>query len=241
MTREDWEYLFLIDWKRMAAFRKEVIAHDRRGYQAFQAAGKLPEKGIGYQAMLEERQLADHLLFVSFYTKDYAEPAERLRKTLDAFHLPHEIVKVKSKGDWYANVRHKPAFLLEQMEAHRDVKRIVWLDADSEVMKFPTLLYECDHDIAVHWYNFRTPVASTVLVRNTRLGRDLVKKWRDKTKALPKGTKCPEQSALSEVMRLSGMPWAQLPWGYSAIWRWGAPKRFAVIRSERWGRNIKPK
>lgn len=94
----------------------------------------------------------NELVFISYYTPDgkYPELAEKLRDSLDRFNLSHDIMSVRSFSSWQEGVAFKPNFILDRLLHHR--KPVVWLDIDTEVWKFPTLLFG-DHDFAIYnWF-----------------------------------------------------------------------------------------
>jgi hypothetical protein len=95
---------------------------------------------------------------VSYYTEGtpYKEVMERhLLPSLDLHGLDHHIGEVPDLGGWLANTQHKLAFLLEMLDTFPG-HALVWLDADAEVLRHPSLLYEMeDHiDFAAHWMDW---------------------------------------------------------------------------------------
>ena len=88
------------------------------------------------------------MIIVSFYTigTPYEEEAKKLKASLEALNLPHDIQPVKSLGNWRINLGYKPAFILKMLRKHK--QSVLWIDADAVVKKVPALLSNTDCDIA---------------------------------------------------------------------------------------------
>lgn len=94
-------------------------------------------------------------IYIAYYTRGtlYEQEAARLRASLDALHLPHDIVGVESAGDWKANTGLCASFCVKMLAKHF-TRPVVLLDADAVVRKTPELFYQLDgYDIAAHWVN----------------------------------------------------------------------------------------
>ena len=96
--------------------------------------------------------LAPWPLFIGFYTPEYEEEAGELRKTLDAFGLPHEIEPVESTGSWWLNTQIKAQIILLKLRDHLG-RPLVYLDCDARVRQAPTLFRSLHHqcDFAAHF------------------------------------------------------------------------------------------
>ena len=108
-------------------------------------------------------------IFIAFYTIGtlYEREAARLRASLDALGLPHEIVGVPSRGDWATNASQTAQFCRDMLAAH-PCAPLVYVDADAVVRRFPSRL--CDMagvDIAAHWVNGDTFANGTVYFGGT--------------------------------------------------------------------------
>lgn len=108
-------------------------------------------------------------IFIAFYTIGtlYEREAARLRASLDALGLPHEIVGVPSRGDWATNASQTAEFCRKMIAAHPGAP-LVYVDADAVVRRFPSML--CDLrgvDIAAHWVNGDTFANGTVYFGGT--------------------------------------------------------------------------
>jgi hypothetical protein len=89
-------------------------------------------------------------IFVSYYTINtgYADAAARLRKSLEALDLDHDIVGVEHRGSWEENCAFKPAFVREKWR--QSGRPVVWLDADATVETYPWLLFQTRADVGFH-------------------------------------------------------------------------------------------
>lgn len=92
------------------------------------------------------------MLFTSFYTPNgaYPELAEQLKISLDKHGLRYEIDLLDSFDSWRAGVDNKPKFILEKLLKHKTT--IVWLDIDTEVKKYPELLFGPEELALFNWF-----------------------------------------------------------------------------------------
>ncbi len=146
-------------------------------------------------------------IIVSFYTENssYETEARRLMQSLHLFGLEYDIQPLKNKGNWKLNTDYKPKYILEMMNKHKG-RDIVWLDADSGVLKYPELFVNANYDIGyvkVNWSNYSRPgksqetLSGTLFIKNNTKMIDLVKDWIDKLKKNPKSV---DQVALRQVL-----------------------------------------
>ena len=94
--------------------------------------------------------MAEETIFISFYTPDgkYYELAKNLKKSLNKFDLKSNIVKLEGTfKSWVEGTHFKSNYILQSLLKFRT--SIVWLDIDTEIWKFPKLLFE-DHDFAIY-------------------------------------------------------------------------------------------
>ena len=124
--------------------------------------------------------------FISYYTPDsvYEEFAEQLRTSLRKFDLPSEIQPRKSRGSWVENTCIKPEFIAEVWHSTSDP--ICWIDADSEVLRSPTFLFDRAADIAFvrrhGWYD----MSGTVYFGKSQVSEDIIAEWVRLARAAPK-------------------------------------------------------
>ncbi|AQT67957.1 hypothetical protein STSP2_01109 [Anaerohalosphaera lusitana] len=79
------------------------------------------------------------MMIVSFYTADtpYEQEVGKLRKSLEAFDLPHKIYEIPSKGSWQKNTHRKPHVILRALdELDED---ILYVDADATLHGKPQI------------------------------------------------------------------------------------------------------
>lgn len=112
----------------------------------------------------------------------------QLLPSLDKIGLKYNIEVVENRGSWLKNVAQKPLTILHTMEKFLSYN-VVALDADSEVLEFPTLFTEIpeEYDLALHtldwstWYqndsDVKEVLSGTVWIRNNEKMRDFVKEW----------------------------------------------------------------
>ena len=81
----------------------------------------------------------------------YQECAERLSASCTQFNLRKSIEAVDTHGSWLDTVKQKPTWILRTLMDVREP--VLWLDADCELIKFPSLLYSSGADFAA--YNWR--------------------------------------------------------------------------------------
>lgn len=93
------------------------------------------------------------MIFISYYTSNgrYPKLAERLRDSLKRFGLDHRIAHAQDGGDWRKSLFLKPTYIRQCLYEFR--RPIVWIDADCEVRKLPSLLFTQAHDFAA--FNWR--------------------------------------------------------------------------------------
>lgn len=173
------------------------------------------------------------VLFTSFYTPNYAEVVKPLIASLERFKLVHEVLGVADHGGFIANVRFKPRFILQQMSEYPAAKYVCWVDADSEIVRFPTLLFRLHADLAVHWRDGVELVSSAMLWRNTPRTRGFVEHWAElcengQNAHLP----CPEQQILQDILPSSNLRVFNLPTEYCKI--------FDLVERNDRGRTVDP-
>jgi hypothetical protein len=91
-------------------------------------------------------------MFVSFFTTDGKYPllATRLINSLNRFQLPHDIVEIPPMKSWVDGCSFKSTFILDKLLTYR--RPVVWLDIDTEVWKYPSLLFG-DEDFGIYnWH-----------------------------------------------------------------------------------------
>ncbi len=167
------------------------------------------------------------MIFVACYTIDtpYAEEAAKLRASLEAHGLEHDVEGYESRGSWLANCHYIPIFCRKMLEKHRG-QSVVYLDADAVVQRFPALLFQVDHDrkvdFAVHhlprpdWKPPGELLDGTMYLRDADATRRLLDAWvlLDEA-AFPRGVF--EQKVLEDLLPKFKIRWQELPPEYCFI------------------------
>jgi hypothetical protein len=192
---------------------------------------------------MEQRRV----VFISYWTKPYKKSAERLKASLDALGLEHDINEIPDKG-WTANVRHKPTYILEMLKKHKDAYAVVWIDADGDVIQRPSLFFEIEEDMACRFKPI-THKKCEELLSGTMLWKPsaihAVEKWIEALRKAPMNLLTPEQQVLHRILDTLGISYAKLPETYCHILRdrgrSGAPSDSVVVhyqfsRETRYGR-----
>jgi hypothetical protein len=127
---------------------------------------------------LQEVEFEEPPVYVCYYTENtaYEQEAEHLRKSLDAFHLDYEIQSRPSRGSWELNCNYKAKFIREMLNKYRH-RRVVWLDADARLVRFPQDLHEIEEDFAVHRLNGHELISATMYFAPGSKSRRLVERW----------------------------------------------------------------
>lgn len=117
------------------------------------------------------------MVIVSFYTSLYEQQQNVLRASLEKFGLKYDMQKIASRGPWKANCLYRGQFLINMMNKHND--NVVWVDADAEILKHPSLLYEIGEDVDLAWYDRggREFMLGTSYWKNTPLVKHLLMDW----------------------------------------------------------------
>lgn len=158
-------------------------------------------------------------IYTAFWTigSIYEVEAARLRASLDALNLPHDIRPVPSQGDWRANTQLTVRHILTMMDAYPD-RPIVQLDADAIVMQTP-LLFEggIDCDVAGHFRRGHELLNGTLYIAPTHGARLVMEKYRDGVAAHPEHRNEQHwlQVAVEELRDV--IRWGDLPASYCYI------------------------
>jgi hypothetical protein len=155
---------------------------------------------------------------VSHYTEHtpYALEVLNLTASLDALHLPYEIVPCDDLGDWQRNVHQKSRVIAEQLD--RTKLPLLYVDADAVVRQYPALADDPPADVCAHVLEGREIQPETLILRNTDGVRQFVDRWHDET------VRSPEQSerrlfarTLRKAVNEGLVTFADLPASYCRI------------------------
>jgi len=88
---------------------------------------------------------------ISFYSEPqagtyYTDASVRMKKSCDRLDIPCNIEERENRGDWMANTKMKPHYILEQWELS-DVP-VLWVDVDCKIHQKPDLSEYLDVDFA---------------------------------------------------------------------------------------------
>jgi hypothetical protein len=126
-------------------------------------------------------------LYTCFYTigSFYEREAARLRESLDALGLPHDLRGVTSQGDWFANTQQTVQHILTMMNDYPD-RPIVQLDADAIVKRRPDLFEDgLDCDVAAHFRKGTELLNGTLYLAPTDGARLVMERYRDGVESHP--------------------------------------------------------
>ena len=122
------------------------------------------------------------MLIVSYYTPDYAEHADRLRKSLRVFDYRYWIEAVEDSGSWVENCARKAAFVLKALRSQNDA--VLWLDADAEIRRPIEKWFDFDDELDFAIYRDEKATnrkwkfrSGTVWFNNTPVAHDLAAEW----------------------------------------------------------------
>jgi hypothetical protein len=167
-------------------------------------------------------------IIVSYYTLDtpYQDVAHKyLMNSLSTVEVKSDIRGVQNLGSWQANTSYKPTFILQMLEHHKDTD-IVFVDADAEILDYPSLFENIPTDcsLGVHfldrtaWYGHNYPeekelLSGTLYVRNNEEARQVVLQWIEQCK----NTRQWEQQVLHNIIVNRGIKTYELPIEYCYI------------------------
>lgn len=156
-------------------------------------------------------------IYTAFYTRGtmYEQEAARLRASLEALGLPHDIRAIDDRGNWVRNAAYT-AHHIHAMQIEYPDRPIVQLDADAVVWKRPTLFDEgggmaAGTDIAIHWRRGHELLNGTIWLAPTDRARLVIEKYRDLVISRPECTN--EQTLLdcaigecAELLKIFKLP-----------------------------------
>jgi len=151
-------------------------------------------------------------IICAFFTKNtaYEEHSKKFIESLKQLNLPCDVVSIDNKGDWYANMQYKPAFLKKMLEKHYP-DSVVYVDIDAIFCRqpgfFDKLDQEPDVNIGIHVLDhsrYRRKnhppelLSGTIFLKNTKVTKQIVNEWIQECKKDPKLW---DQRALATVLR----------------------------------------
>lgn len=157
-------------------------------------------------------------LFISFYTDaKYEVHARRLCDSLLMLGLEHFVIPVPDLGDWQANNKQKPRFILDRLWEYK--RPVCWVDADATMERTPDLLASLDCDIAAHhlaWPGGRRELlGGTIYAAFTQKAVEALMDW----DAMCKTDARTDQAVLDHFVQagMNGAKFKDLPLEYCCI------------------------
>lgn len=126
----------------------------------------------------------------SFFTKEYAELAERMRNSAQQFGYETDIIQIEKINDsWLDTMYWRAEFIKQMLEKHQD-RDIVWLDCDAVIERTPKL-FECfEGDFGICIYDFRWKkqdhLGGTMYFANRERTKQFVDRWIHFNKTMPR-------------------------------------------------------
>lgn len=183
--------------------------------------------------------------FISFYTEDYTQDAEFLKKSLENYGIDSSNVEYRERvGLWEANTQMKAEFILEKL---RENDAVVWTDADSRILQNPSFFDTITTDVGLFFLpielsdGFVPPEYSilknpdsylqsgTMYFKNNERVIKLLEDWIELNK---RDSQQWDQWTLQVILQNSDVTITQLPPEY--VWTWFVakfyPNREPVIK-----------
>ena len=122
------------------------------------------------------------MLFINAHTPNYAPLAEKLTNSLDALGLDYKVIQYESMGSWVQNCLYKAEFIRTMQSIHG---KVVWLDADCAVLKYPELFFDIKEDVAYHLFKGKELLSGTLFFNDTEGAAKVLDEWvkRNKSKS----------------------------------------------------------
>jgi adenosyl cobinamide kinase/adenosyl cobinamide phosphate guanylyltransferase len=117
------------------------------------------------------------MVYVNAHTPNYKQIAQKLKDSLKAFNLQNEVVEFESRGSWVQNCLYKAEFIQEMQAKHG---KVVWLDADCQVLQEPVLFDCITEDIGYHLFKNKEVLSGTLFFNDTQNAKDLLTAWVNK-------------------------------------------------------------
>ena len=172
-------------------------------------------------------------VITSYFTIDngYAEAAHSyILSSLNNIipKVKSDVRGIVSRGNWGLNTSYKPEFIKTMLEHHKE-DNIIFVDADSEILSYPSLFenipeeyiigaYELDRK---KWYGrdysenecFEL-LSGTLFIRNCLQSKDIVDEW---IKRCRDNSKVWEQKVLQQIIKERDIKVYKLPMEYCRI------------------------
>lgn len=124
-----------------------------------------------------------NFMVIAFYTLDtpYQLECAELIESCEEYGVPIETQGYPSTGSWVRNAALKSIFISAMMEKYNDMERLVYIDVDARLRKYPVLFETFEGDLGVHYRNrgngSKELLSGTIFIRNNERTHDLIKAW----------------------------------------------------------------
>ena len=96
------------------------------------------------------------------------------------FNIPYDIEEVEDRGNWLKNTSYKSEFIRKKLDKY---DRLVWIDADATIEKYPVLFDLIEEDFAANYEYLKKLISATLLFKRTDYILKVVDSWVTKSKA----------------------------------------------------------
>ncbi|AUF82692.1 hypothetical protein TetV_610 [Tetraselmis virus 1] len=143
---------------------------------------------IDYSIEKIHADIRDKVPFVvSFYTVDtmYEKEVEGLLSSLKRFRINYIIYGIRTEiPDWIQVCQLKPIIIKKAMIENPTASNVIWLDADSSIIRYPELFYLSKPIITVKRKKSKEDpipryMSGTVILKNCEICKNILQEWID--------------------------------------------------------------
>jgi hypothetical protein len=140
--------------------------------------------------------MCPQFLVIAYYTENtsYQTLAEKLKKSLQDFGLPHYLEPIKDQGSWEKNTHYK-AYFIKKCLNDRNLD-LLYVDVDAAFKNYPSLIDTLSCDLAYRTEDFRwrkdEALSGTIFLKNNDRVKAFVDRWIQINEATPAERMKPE-------------------------------------------------
>ena len=140
--------------------------------------------------------MCPQFLVIAYYTENtsYQNLAEKLKKSLQDFGLPHYLEPIKDQGSWEKNTHYK-AYFIKKCLNDRNID-LLYVDVDAVFKNYPSLIDTLSCDLAYRTEDFRwrkdEALSGTIFLKNNDRVKAFVDRWIQINEATPAERMRPE-------------------------------------------------